>query len=75
MDIYGPLSRDYCFWFQFLSIYGFIMMVLSILAFAMAMFSKKSAYTGVSFYMIITFFVFYFQNRLLHTMCLSSIKA
>ena len=72
--IYGPLSQQYCVYFYYLSIIGFVLLILSLLT---------SLYVGVtkkkdsSFYMkmlmvSIGYGVFYFQNRLLYSMCIGN---
>ena len=72
--IYGPLSQQYCVYFYYLSIIGFVLLILSLLT---------SLYVGVtkkkdsSFYMkmlmvSIGYGVFYFQNRLLYSMCVGN---
>lgn len=72
--IYGPLSQQYCVYFYYLSMIGFVLLILSLLT---------SLYVGItrkkdsSFYMkmlmvSIGYGVFYFQNRLLYSMCIGN---
>jgi hypothetical protein len=72
--IYGPLSQQYCVYFYYLSMIGFILLILSILT---------SLYVGItrkkdsSFYLkmlmvSIGYGIFYFQNRLLYSMCVGN---
>jgi hypothetical protein len=74
-DLFGPLNRKYCVWFYFLSIIGFVFIVLLLIS---------SIYIGVTKKMGAAFYVqtlislgygaiLYFQNRLLYSMCSSSI--
>ena len=69
--LFGPLPKDYCLWFYFLSIWGFVMFaIFLIIAFINGINKRK----GIEYYFGIivaslTYFFFYFQNRLLHTMC------
>jgi len=71
-SLFGPLDRKYCDWFYYLSLVAFIFMVLTLLALVMSLFSKKSKpeYIGGAVYGALMYAAFYFQNRLLYTMCL-----
>jgi hypothetical protein len=78
MDIdtlFGPLPKSYCLYFYYLSIIGFVLLVLSVGGtLAMAVSKSRSAEFYTSSLMIaISYLIFYFQNRLLHTMCIHSI--
>jgi hypothetical protein len=70
-NVYGPLSKEYCFWFYLLSIVGFVMMVITI---ATSMYVGIVNKKGISFYLSMVAFsisygIIYFQNRLLWSMC------
>jgi len=70
-NVYGPLNKDYCIWFYFLSIFGFIMLVMTLTAsLYVGIVGKK----GPEFYVAMLVFslnyaIMYFQNRLLWSMC------
>jgi hypothetical protein len=71
MDLFGPLSKDYCLYFYFLSIAGFVFFAfILIMTLIIGIRNKK----GFNFYMkmlvaALIYLVFYFQNRLLYSMC------
>jgi hypothetical protein len=72
--IYGPLDRKYCLYFYYLSIIGFVLFILMLLSTLYIGIVKKK---DSSFYlsMIIAslgYGIFYFQNRLLYSMCIHS---
>jgi hypothetical protein len=75
MNIFGPLGQEYCMWFYFLSIIGFVLLVILLVSgFIMGIMGKKP----LSYYYFVLvgalgYFIFYFQNRLLFTMCHKSI--
>ena len=71
-SLFGPLDRKYCDWFYYLSMIAFIFMVLTLLALVAGLFSKKakSEHIGGAVYAALMYAAFYFQNRLLYTMCL-----
>lgn len=73
--LYGPLPKSYCLYFYYLSIIGFVLLVLSVGGSLMMALSKpRDAPFYISSLMIsISYLIFYFQNRLLHTMCIHSL--
>lgn len=78
MDKYfGPLPREYCVYFYFLSIiFGFIFVfsVISIASFMIMNFKKVNTMFVVnSLLVLFNTFLAYLANRLLHTMCVKSI--
>lgn len=69
--LFGPLSKEYCIYFYFLSIFGFISLAILLLTSLAVGISKRK---GVGFYVQalaigVGYAVFYFQNRLLYSMC------
>tara|TARA_B110000879_G_C11183765_1_gene520002 strand:- start:9244 stop:9483 length:240 start_codon:yes stop_codon:yes gene_type:complete len=69
--LFGPLDRKYCAYFFLLSIIGFVLMTLLVLSSLIIGLSKGK---GIDFYfqmisVAVGYAIFYFQNRLLHTMC------
>lgn len=74
-DIFGPLGQNYCFYFYYLSIFGFVFMVFTILSYLWVGISKRLG--GEHYLHMISlsliYFIWYFQNRLLYSMCVKSI--
>jgi uncharacterized membrane protein len=76
LSIFAPFSnRDFCLWFYFLSIVGFVFLFAAVLSAVFIGISKKK---DISFYIQMFFLalgygIFYFQNRLLYSMCAKSI--
>jgi len=73
--IFGPLPKDYCVLFYYLSIVGFVWFVIALTLFVNMALSKSR---GMSFYIsailaLVGYGVFYLQNRLLHSMCSNSL--
>jgi hypothetical protein len=74
-NLFGPLSKEYCLWFYILSIIGMISLILIVLYTLFIGISKRK---GLDFYVQMAYFaiangIFYFQNRLLHTMCTGAV--
>ncbi len=69
--LFGPLSKDYCAWFLFLSILGLIWLAFYVIsAFYIGIMKKKGFDYFITVFSVgIAYFIFYFQNRLLYTMC------
>jgi dolichyl-phosphate-mannose--protein O-mannosyl transferase len=71
MDLFSPLPKEYCVYFYFLSIIGFTLMSIAIVFGAISAFkNKKIGNIGQLFMIVIGYFIFYFQNRLLYGMCM-----
>ena len=75
-ELFAPFkNHDLCLWFYFLSIAGFVLLIFAIISgIYFGITQKKNA----SFYMSILFvsmwyLIFYFQNRLLYSMCVKAI--
>jgi hypothetical protein len=69
--LFGPLGSEYCIYFYFLSIFGFFMLATYLLS---SLFYGISKRKGLGFYVnvlaiAVGYAIFYFQNRLLHSMC------
>jgi len=69
--IFGPLGKQYCAWFYFLSLIGFIMVVLLLVSGLYIGISKRK---GLEYYYYlimgsVAYLIVYFQNRLLYNMC------
>ena len=69
--LFGPLSRKYCDWFYWLAVISFIFMFLTVVSglYGMLMHKMKTEYIFAIMWTAATYGVFYFQNRLLYTMC------
>ena len=70
MDLFSPLSKDYCLYFYYLSIFGFVLLIFSALEFGWTIVQKKK-FDFKNIMIALGYFIFYFQNRLLYSMCIS----
>ena len=73
--LFGPLGKDYCIYFYYLSVIGFILLTLLVLSTLATGITKRK---GIEFYLqmlsvAIGYLIFYFQNRLLHSMCVGMV--
>ena len=75
---FGPLSREYCAYFYFMSILFFVFFILSIIGVLSAVFmkGKKVDFMFIvnSSMLLFNTLLAYFVNRLLNTMCNGSVK-
>ena len=74
--VFGPLDDRFCDYFFILSVLGFVMLVVLLLSSLLVGLTKGK---GLDYYMQVLFvalgyLIFYFQNRLLYTMCAASLK-
>lgn len=71
-QLFGPMSKSYCDWFFYLSVIGFVYFVSAVIIFfVLAMTKKRSGkfYFQMLLICLGYFLFFYFQNRLLYSMC------
>jgi hypothetical protein len=72
LSLFSPLAnRDFCLWFYFLSIAGFVLLAIAVLSAIFIGISKKKDFSFYvqMFFLSLGYLVFYFQNRLLYSMC------
>lgn len=71
-SFFGPLDRKYCDWFFYLSLVSFVFMILTLVSGIFVILQKKlkSEYVLAVLWSSAMYGAFYFQNRLLYTMCL-----
>jgi len=70
--LFGPLGSEFCIYFYYLSVIGFVLLTLLV---ASTLFVGITKNKGSDFYLqmfsvAIGYAIFYFQNRLLHSMCI-----
>jgi len=71
--LFGPLNKDACFYFYFLSAFFYVLLIITLIAGIIFVFKKpaqlnfKIGIHGVI--LIFNIFLAYFVNRLLYTMC------
>ena len=73
--LFSALPKDYCVWFYYLSVIGFVWFAIAVVMFGSMALTKRR---DTGFYMgavmsLAAYGVFYFQNRLLHSMCTHSL--
>lgn len=76
-NLFGPLNKEYCLYFYFLSILGFLFMFVIIISFIfIALKAKKLEHSFVvsSLSLASLYFILYFQNRILYSMCSGLMK-
>ena len=71
VDLFSPLSKKYCVWFYYLAIISFVFFIFGL--FSAIIYGIKQG-KGFGYYVTacvagIGYFVMYFQNRLLFSMC------
>mgnify|MGYP001394050712 FL=1 len=74
--LFGPLDRKFCDYFWLLSVLGFVLLAVLIVSSLLVGISKNK---GSDFYfqtisIALGYAIFYFQNRLLHSMCTGSMN-
>ena len=69
--LFAPLDKKYCMYFYFLSVFAFVLMILSIISiiFLFADIRKNKYVIMSSISSIVMLGIAYFSNRLLYSMC------
>lgn len=73
--LFGSLSNEYCRYFYYLSVIGFVLLVFITISGLYIGITKRKG-SDFYFYTILIalgYLIFYFQNRLLYSMCINSI--
>jgi hypothetical protein len=73
--LFGPLPRSYCAYFYILSIIGLLAVLISLFGLGKLMMDKSSdrkSYMAATIGAL-TYGIIYFQNRILHGMCVHSL--
>jgi uncharacterized membrane protein YwaF len=76
-SMFGPLTldKDYCYYFQYMSIFSFVLLVVLVFSFIIATFKMGKKDFAITLLSTIYSSVFmYIQNRLLYSMCLNNIR-
>jgi hypothetical protein len=73
--LFGPISKKYCHLFYFITIFWYILFVLSIISILYMFASKRTnmKMVGGAFAVSLMYFVAYIQNRLFHSICMVSL--
>ncbi len=73
--LFGPLDKKYCNYFYYLTVFIFILFILSILTFLYSAIVNKFsiAQLALFLYMSLVYGAMYLQNRLLYSMCINSL--
>jgi len=73
--LFGPLPRSYCAYFYILSIIGLLAVLISLFGIGKLIVDKSSdrkSYMAATIGAL-TYGIIYFQNRILHGMCVHSL--
>lgn len=76
-DLFGPLSKNYCDYFYFLSVFSFLSFIIILSTLIVGLFYKKYRDMHTSSFLLfsaINSLIMYFINRLFYTMCVKSLS-
>ena len=71
--LFGPLDGQWCLYFYVLAVISFVFLVMSVGNLVMCLFSKKKM-NMTSVLATVQLLIAYFINRLLYSMCASSLS-
>jgi len=74
---FGPLPKEYCVYFYFLSVFFPLMLAVTLVSIVILFFTQTQKINTLfivnSMFVLINLFLGYFVNRLLNTMCVRSL--
>lgn len=77
-NYFGPLGKEYCLYFYFMSMFFFVLIIISILGMLFDIMKKPKNVDinkmVISVMLLFNAIIAYFVNRLLNTMCINSVK-
>lgn len=79
--LFGPLPKEYCYYFYVMSIFFYVLLILFILLSLGYLLKNYNNLKNIKFVLliyvvqvIVSLFLSYFVNRLLYSMCTSSLN-
>ena len=74
-QLFGPLGKEYCMYFYFMSVFGFLTFIATIISMLYLLLKNKlDSYSMInSITLLISTLLSYFVNRLMYTMCSASV--
>ena len=74
-NLFGPLGKNYCIYFYFLSVFGLIAAIILFISSLIIGITKRKdpAFYLQSLMVVFVYALFYFQNRLLFNMCANTL--
>lgn len=77
-SLFGPLDKEYCKYFYFVSIFAFVIFIVAFVSLLFTLVLMKSKDKWFLFWhstpALASMLLTYFTNRLLYSMCIGSIK-
>jgi len=77
-NYFGPLGKEYCLYFYLMSIMFFVIMIFAVFGLIFTLIKKRKEVNTmfiINGVMLLTNSILaYFVNRLLHTMCINSVR-
>ncbi len=73
---FGPLPKEYCLYYYYLTIFSAITFMLTFFSFSMVLMKSKKIKSNALLSMLsvlISLFIGYFTSRLLYTMCVKAL--
>ena len=72
--LFGPIGREYCLYFYFLSVFAFVMFVITLLSIVMLAMKGKTKFSMLeSVLVVFQPLLLYFVNRIFYSMCVNAL--
>ncbi len=73
--LFAPLGKEYCVYFYYMSVIGIVSFIFTVISMFYLIIKKKlDTYSAInSVTLLVSTLLSYFLNRLMYTMCVSSV--
>jgi hypothetical protein len=71
--LFGPIGKEYCMYFYFLSIFAYILFIMALVSVMMMAMKGKVKNMLNAFLVVFQPFLLYFVNRMFYSMCVNSL--
>lgn len=71
--LFGPIGKEYCMYFYFLSVFAYILFIMALVSVMMMAMKGKVKNMLNAFIVVFQPFLLYFVNRIFYSICVNSL--
>ena len=71
--LFGPIGKEYCMYFYFLSVFAYILFIMALVSGMMMAMKGKVKNMLNAFIVVFQPFLLYFVNRIFYSICVNSL--
>lgn len=73
LGLFGPLDKNYCLFFFIISAFSLVLFVIALITLVGELITGKTTRLYLTAYIMIMYFILYFQSRIFYNMCANSL--